>query len=154
MQERLKVDLVPKITDKQIEEMLGTLTPIKVPDSGSGLARIIKTKGVDRRGVAFTWDPKLGREVNVAWVNDYIAICPTFHTFSFHGFFKPSLAETLACIRKFVPDWEQTRFFSLQMLTDDRAGIIGDYHIGRCFLYGPEHGNVLDTMAKEVAAED
>ena len=144
-------NLIPKITDKQIEEMLEVLTPIHIEDMENGPVRIIKTKGLDRRGVAFTWDPKLGRKVHIPWANGMMCTLPTFHTWSFQGFFKPTLAETLGCIRAWVPDWKHARFFYQKMNTDGHDSIIGSYHIGRCFLYGPEYQNVLDELAAEAS---
>lgn len=49
----------------------------------------------DPRGVAFTWDPKPTERAPELVA---IATIPTLHAYGYHGMFKPSIAEVLACI--------------------------------------------------------
>jgi len=135
--------LIPKINSNDLEEMLSIIRPLKMVEENR--FREILTDGVDRRRVAFTWEPKLGRPVQVyrGGLNDVTIL--TFHTWAFHGFFKPTLAEAYGCIRKFVPEWRAIRFFWLNSQGMDRRNIVGNFHWCPCVLFGEEMTSVIDT---------
>lgn len=61
----------------------------------------------DLRGVSFTWDPTY---VEPAGLLTAISTNLTLHSFGYAGFFKPSVAEALAC----SPVVEGAKAFSLQ----------------------------------------
>jgi len=140
--EKCKPSMIPKITDAKLEEMIKIIKPVKQVDDHR--FREILTDGVDRRGVAYTWDPKLGRPVQIyrGGLNDVTMM--TFHTWAYYGFFKPTLAEAYGCIRAFVPNWEDIRYFWLDSDNMDSRNIMGDYHWCPCILFGPEMTNVVD----------
>lgn len=140
--DRCKPQLIPPISDDAIEEMLSVMRPVYSPEDGR--FREILTDGVDRRDQSYIWSPKLGRAVRLYRDAFNSVMIPTFHTWSHYGLFKPSLAETLGCIRAFVPDWREVRFFWL--LSDDLDGrnVIGGFHWCPCVLFGPEQPEVID----------
>lgn len=147
---KCKPKLIPDISDADVEAMIAQIRPVVMVEEGR--FREIVTDGVDRRMVAFTWQPKLGRAVQIyrGGLNDVSIL--TFHTRSFYGFFKPALAEVYACIRMFVPDWTAVRYFWLNSKEMDSRNIIGDYHWCPCILFGGEETEVIDPEWKAFAA--
>lgn len=152
-----KPQMVPAITDGQIEEMLAVMKPImkvngrgKKDDDGHRWREIL-TEGVHGRDVAYTWEAKLGRPLKlyVGGLNEVNIL--TFHTWGYYGFFKPSLAESLGCIRQFVPEWREVRFFWLDSGNMGPEHIVGDFHWCRCKLFGPEMLDVIDSDWDEFA---
>ena len=80
---------IPTKTDAELAKLVKKTRPL-VRNKDGNLCTI---KQPDLRQTAFTWDPKglrkvKGTAVEVAWKN-------TLHTFGYHGFFKPSIAEVL-----------------------------------------------------------
>lgn len=141
-----KPRLVPEIPDEKLESMLAQIKPVeRFEVCGGGYRyRLIDIAGVDRRRTAYTWKPKLGRLVRIydGSLNSVDII--TFHTWGYYGFFKPSLAETMACIAHYLPDWSGVRFVWLDKNQVDSASVVGDFHICRCRLFGDEQTNVID----------
>jgi hypothetical protein len=81
---------IPPITDERIKELLARIKPVITKD---GIKRYIKL--CHPRNEAYTWDAKPTDEAE--GITPIIQI-KTYHTFGYHGFFKPSLAEVLAQI--------------------------------------------------------
>jgi len=148
---RCKPQLIPEISDADLEVMLEQIKPIT--SVGNNRFREIVVKGVDRRKAAFTWEPKLGRAVQVycGGLNDTAIL--TFHTWAYYGFFKPNLAEVYGCIKAFVPDWSAIRFFWLNSEEMDRRNIIGNWHWCPCILFGDEQKSAIDAEWSGFAAE-
>ena len=144
--EYLGVDLIPPISNAELEEMLEIIKPIKAvaEEDHYGQAKADQLKfyeidvtGVDRRGTAFTWSPKLKEEeIGIAWRNGMQCTIPTFHTYGAPCFFKPTLAETYAAIRARVPDWRHARWVWQRQIWEDSRDIFGNYHIGLASLFG------------------
>lgn len=140
--EKCKVRMIPDISDSDLEEMLSMIRPVAQVENNR--FREIITDGVDRRGVSYTWEPRLGRPVQIYRGGLNEVSMATFHTWAYYGFFKPTLAETYGCIRAFVPDWKLARFIWLNTTEMDRRNIIGDFHWCSAVLFGSEMTNVLD----------
>jgi hypothetical protein len=146
-----KTKLVPDISDSLIELMAAQIKP--VAEVGRGRFREIDIAGVDRRNVAFTWEPKWGRFVRLYNGSLNSRDVVTFHSYGFHGFFKPSLAEVYACINQFVPDWSSVRYFRMKSDDMDRHNIVEPYHWCRCQLFGEEEWDVNDQNWERDVAE-
>lgn len=122
------VDLVPPITDDEINEMLSVMKPMV--SIGEGFYRQIDIDGVNRRNVSYTWSPKpFGMELVSGTAEE--STIPTYHTFGAPVFFKPSLAEVLGAILRFTKDWRKVRYFSL---TSDEPSMFGSYHTAKCMI--------------------
>lgn len=124
--------LVPPIADFEIQQMLETMSPVK--SVGTNRYRKIVDVG-DARNVSYIWDAKLDGPTMMFDPMNTIKII-TFHEWSYYGFFKPSLAETLACIRKSVVSWEHIRYFCIDSENMGPEHIIGNYHWAYCYLFG------------------
>lgn len=137
-----KPKLVPDIEDDELEVMIQQIKPIALVNEYR--YREIITDNVNRREVAYTWSPRLGRPLRLyrGGLNETKIV--TFHTWAYYGFFKPTLAEAYACIRQFVPDYSMVRYFYLDSEGMDRRNIIGDWHVCPCILFGDEQLNVID----------
>jgi hypothetical protein len=136
-----QVSLIPEISDELVAEMQRTLTPVMYKGNrlGSGGSfREIVTEGVDPRGVAFTWDPKLGRKINLTWNGSNMTRILTYHTWGYYGLFKPSLAECFARFVTVLDDWKKIGFFMLDTENMDKQNIIGKYQWCSCLLWGPD----------------
>lgn len=155
--DRCAVDLVPDISEELVERMLAQMKPVKrVTPPGRDFAfryRLIETDGVDRRGVAYTWEPRLGRMVRLYMGDLNSKQIISFHRWGAPVFFKPSLAEVCASINRFVPDWSLIRFFELETEGLGKQNVIGDCHFTRCTLYGEERTNVIDEAWNNDAAD-
>lgn len=146
----LKTNLIPEISDEDLEEMLETLRPIyPVVKNQYDCQRckpdqtffLIDLAGVDRRNHAYTWGPALDEQrgpVGIAWANGDMCRVPTFHTAACSVFFKPSLAEVYAAVRRAVPDWREARFLWLDQIYGDWRDCWGSYHMARAMLFSTE----------------
>ena len=129
-----KIQMVPEISDEEIEEMLEDMSPV-VFDEETGL-HVVDVEGVNRRKTAYTWAPTIKRPARLAWGNGMSGTIMTFHKFGAPALFKPSLAEALACIRAFVPDaWPSIKYFWLDARDLDRSNVLGSVHYCRCHLF-------------------
>lgn len=142
--ERCRPQMIPPIEDGQIEEMLATLRPVLKDPAEEGRFREIITDGVDRRGESYIWSPALGAAVKIYRDGVETSTLATFHTYGYAGLFKPTLAEALGCIRAFVPDWREARYFWLNTAHMDGRHVVGSFHWCPCVLFGPERHNVID----------
>ncbi len=82
---------IPDVPQARIRELFERIKPV-VQFGQKGLCYI---KPVDLFGVAYTWNPKPADRAT--GLKDLCDIT-TYHTFGYHGFFKPSIAEVLAQI--------------------------------------------------------
>lgn len=122
-----KESWIPAITDERLAELVARIKPIvrmeriitedlKFEDGAKGFrmrpdpsgklqpwqtGELYYIEPVDPRGVAFSWDPiPTEKAMGLKPVRDI----QTYHTFGYHGFFKPSIAEVLAMIPLEVVD--------------------------------------------------
>ncbi len=101
---------IPKLTDERLAELQAIIKPV-VPD-GTDLWYI---QDVDPRTIAFTWDPK--PTVRATGLKPLRTV-RTLHTYGYHGFFKPSIAEVLAQVPMDLLDKASlSRSTGLQRLT-------------------------------------
>lgn len=146
----LGVNLVhDDITKEEIDEMLRFIKPV-VRVSSDDYHSCYKCKknhkffeidltGVDYFGRAYLWDPKLGREVNLASSNGMACSFPVYS--SANVFVKFSVAEVYGAIKKLVPDWKYARY---AWLSDDYCRVhefsSGSFHRNDCHLFITEFG--------------
>ena len=139
--DKCKLALVPEIDDAALEAMLRTMRPVCRVNGYRFREQIID--GIDRRQAAYTWnEPRLGRPVQLYLAGLNCKVVPTFHTYGYYGFFKPSLAEVCACIRRSVTNWQLIRFF---WLDTSKARIVDQFHECECHIFGEEEIDVIDT---------
>ena len=143
---RLRVNLIPDITNAEIEQMLQVLQPVYGVPAGRdayGCEEFeffdIDTTGVNRWSHSFV-PGELGQQRYFPWRNGYAALIPSYHTYAFHGFFKPSLAEVLAAIRAKVENWEEARYFWVKLPHGDNRDILGNYHAAHIYLFEKDWG--------------
>ncbi|MEK7609440.1 MAG: hypothetical protein AAB476_03105 [Patescibacteria group bacterium] len=86
-----KKSWIPEVPEECIKELAERIKPV-VQFARKGKCYI---KPVDLFGVAYTWDPKpMDKATRIKPICDI----RTYHTYSYHGMFKPSIAEVLAQI--------------------------------------------------------
>ena len=112
---------ISEITDERLAELVGRIKPIvrmeciitedvEFEDGATGFrmrpdpsdkmqpwdsGEQYYIEPVDPRGVAYTWDPTpTEKAMGLMQIRDIT----TYHTFGYHGMFKPSIAEVLAMI--------------------------------------------------------
>lgn len=126
--------MIQDISDEEIAEMRHIQPLIKE----DGLFwRIKGIDDIDPRGVSFLSGAKPTGAGLVSGMLNSVQIM-TFHKYGAPSFFKPSLAEVYAAIRRFIPQWHDAKFFYLQ---DDDMGvnnIMGDYHFVVCRVFGDD----------------
>ena len=83
--------MIPKISDTRLKQLAKKIRPVVRGPNGT----LHYIKPVNLKETAFTWDPDLAEE---AISPTLIATIRTLHTYGYHGFFKPSIAEVLAQI--------------------------------------------------------
>lgn len=81
---------IPKISDQRLAELAPRIRPVTIRD---GTFWFIKP--YDPRKTAFSWKPTLDVPAGPLTALRRVG---TMHSFSFYGFFKPSVAEVLAQI--------------------------------------------------------
>lgn len=81
---------IPEISDEELNRRLKRIKPVVEFD---GVKRYIRR--CHPRNVAYTWDAKPAR---VADDIRPLETVTTYHTFGYHGFFKPSVAEVASQI--------------------------------------------------------
>jgi hypothetical protein len=92
----------------------------------------IDITGVDPRNQSYIWDTKTIGERFIADQLDSLTI-PTFHSYGAPSLFKPSLAETLGCIRHYCDAWQRVKYFALYSDLD-HSNVFGRYHSTKCLL--------------------
>ena len=142
MEKRLELRLIPEITDEQCIEMLYSMWPVH-RIGGEGQYRVIAPNGIHLRKMAYTWvERPEAREVNLTERNKLGTIL-TMHTCAYYGFFKPTLAEVLAFIRRDVVDWQRVKYFYLDPceVMGDKAGssmVNSGVHVAVCTMWAEE----------------
>lgn len=139
---------IPDISDSEIQEMLAIMKPAIHLD-GNFLSEI-DISGVDPRNQSYIWDIKLIGEKFIADQLDSLKI-PTFHRYGAPSLFKPSLAETLGCIRHYCSAWQRVKYFAIDSDLDYK-NVFGQYHSTKCLLVakalvvegGGDSGRLID----------
>jgi hypothetical protein len=125
---------IPEISDDEIQEMLAIMKPAIILEEGprNGWLVEIDITGVDLRNQSYIWDTKRIGEPFLSDQLDSLKI-PTFHSYGAPSFFKPSLAETLGCIRHYCDAWQRVKYFALYSNLDS-TNVFGQYHSTKCLL--------------------
>lgn len=125
---------VPDLFDHELAEMRMIEPLLSVPQTCC-YRRIKDIQSVDPRGQSYLWDAEpIGEQMAFGPLGRVTIM--SFHRFGAPSFFKPSLAEVYASIRRFVPDWSRVRFFCLRSQDLGPQHIIGDCHWCFCDLFG------------------
>ena len=139
----VKVELVPEIHDSWLNEIASRIQPL-LYNRGTHRYHLIENLTKDLRRTAYTWDAKLGQEVGVFNPLNELDII-TFHKYGAPALFKPSIAEVIACIDRYVPAIKNPecpiKYWYLLSDNLSAANIIGDCHWCHCKLFGkPANG--------------
>lgn len=132
--EKMRPVLVPEISDSEIKSMRH-IRPLIREDGTHWYRKIKGSDTLDPREIAFTWDAQPD-DVAMAFSPLNKVEIMTFHKFGAPSFFKPSLAEVYAAIRRCCPDFRDVWYFYLHSDHLDVANVIGDCHWCRCTLFG------------------
>ena len=91
---RHKKTWIPEVPDVQIRELSRRIKPV-IQFHGPKKSGLRFIGAVDPWSVAFTWSPEPRKRAY-----DLKPLCDitTYHSYAYHGFFKPSIAEVLAQI--------------------------------------------------------
>lgn len=137
-----KPNLVPKISDIEIEEMRHIQPLIRKHAEDYVFYRIERIDHLSTRTKSFIWDAKpTGKPLSFAPTDDIQIL--TFHTFGAPALFKPTLAEVYACIRRFVSDWQDVRYFYLHSHDMGVKHVLPSCHWCKCTLFGKTGREVL-----------
>lgn len=125
---------IPDVPEHRIHELARRIKPV-VEFQRKGKCYI---KPVDLFKIAYTWDPKpAGKAKGLRKLRDIT----TYHTYSYYGFFKPSIAEVLAQI----PEEHVNEVVAFEIvgspesaddLNREREAIDAGYHVAVTTLYG------------------
>lgn len=132
--EKEKKVWIPKVPEERIRALAERIKPVVRRPRSRDLHYIVP---VDLFHVAYTWDPKLAEKAT-----DLKAVCDitTYHTYGYHGFFKPSIAEVLAQI----PEEYLDRVVAFEIvespntaddLNREREALNAGYHVAKTRLY-------------------
>lgn len=123
---------IPEITDERLNELLARIKPVIEFD---GVKHYIKK--CHPRNVAYTWDAK---KATPAPPLREIATIRTYHTYGYHGFFKPSIAEVIAQIPAEHID-QVTEFeivkrpMEAKDLNEEKRALNAGFHVATTVLY-------------------
>ncbi len=124
---------IPTLPDGELNARAERIKPIVRFD---GELRYIKS--VDIRNVAYTWEPKSAK---LAKDLTTLLDITTYHTYGYHGLFKPSIAEVLCQIPTDLVD----KVFAFEIIVRpetaedlnlDKEALNAGYHIATTRLYG------------------
>jgi hypothetical protein len=167
---------IPKLTDKEVVQLYAKIKPVvkgtqigkeklsgfinkwaeEQKSSGEEFASLKKEAGdrlywitdVNPKNVAFTWE---AIPIGVAAGLKELRCVTTYHTYSYYGFFKPSVYEVLAQIPGDIKD----RVVAFQTeangerITDDVLTSDQKYHKGKTTFYALEDGGVRTLLRGE-----
>lgn len=128
--------LIDDIDDQTIVAMRQQIRLAMFDGARNWLRRVADMDSLDARYDCCTWNAR--PEGNpMRWSPmDHLTI-PSFHTFGASVFFKPSLAECYAAIRRFVPDYSRIRWMVVRLPYEDRKAVVDErHHIARLDLFG------------------
>lgn len=98
---------------------------------------IVKKKNI--WNIGYTWSPEIENDLIDLTVFHQLVI-PTLHTYAYHGFFKPTIAEVLQVLPtkliELVEKSGKVMYYTTKPLSYDiNEVLIGNYHIGITTLY-------------------
>jgi len=110
---------IPEISNEHLAEMLGRLTPVEKVGDGEYREILTEKDPQTSRGIAYTWNKVLtGEPIRLETSGQ----TETYHSWGYYGFFKPSLAEVMACSREKIP--EGATHFWMDMDSPDRGKLL------------------------------
>ena len=135
---------IPEISNRRLKQLYGRIKPVVrfAKDNGSYEqhydGNLFYIKDVDLRNVAFTWDPTPAKKVEGL---EKLCELTTYHSYGYHGFFKPSVAEVISQIpSEYVDD-------CVAFETTTGVEIAGSYHATITILY-KKHREKSERVAK------
>jgi hypothetical protein len=90
-----------EIDDATLDRLSARIKPLIPNKDDDGHLYYIEPTG--RRSIAYTWDPKPTEKAEGL---EPLTTIRTLHTFSYHGFFKPSIAEVLAAVQRLPAEFQ------------------------------------------------
>lgn len=123
---------IPKISDDRLNELYARIKPVVEFD---GVKHYIRKCHL--RTTAYTWDAKKTKAAPA--LKELLAI-RTYHTYGYHGFFKPSIAECIAQIPNDVID-QVTEFeivkrpLEAKDLNEEKRALNAGFHVATTVLY-------------------
>ena len=138
-----KINLIPDISDDELIRRIKFFVPCVVDSDGVMSECKMKKDIKTLRNFSFNWtdgDKVLGKLMSDGSVRDEIRLklcfeIVTYHTWSYYGFFKPTVAEVLSQIPESIMKQIKTEmYFCTKVITaegDNITLIDNDYHIGR-----------------------
>ena len=141
---------IPTISDKKLNDLYQRIKPVgryalmhlrggpRLEKHQDGEFYFLKD--VHPRKVAFSWDPTPDTKAVGLIELDSIS---TYHTYGYHGFFKPSVAEVISQIPE---EYLETAV----AFETDYLGMSGKYHEGRTTLYRYSTIDEMNNQIKEL----
>jgi hypothetical protein len=141
---------IPKISDEELAELAKRIRPVVRKKSRGKRPFYIKVNP-DLRGTSYLWDVKYEKEATGLFE---FATVTTLHTYGYHAFFKPSVAEVLAQIppeyRDRVVAFEITeRPMSAEDLNKERAALNQGFHVAVTALYTTVDDATLKVLTEK-----
>jgi hypothetical protein len=124
---------IPEITNERLNELLLRIKPVV---EFNGVKHWIKK--CHPRDVAYTWD---ARKAGKAPALKELRAIRTYHTYGYHGMFKPSIAEVIAQIPADIID-QVTEFEIVKRpltatdLNEESRALNAGFHVATTVLYG------------------
>ena len=124
---------IPEITDERLKELAIKIRPVYIYENELTWIEPVK----NLRRTAFSWDPSPGAPAENL---EKLTTIQTLHTFGYHGFFKPSVAEVLAQMPEWVEEQGAVAFSTVgpknaQDLNDQRDAVKAGYHQAQTTFY-------------------
>ncbi len=124
---------IPLVTDSRLKQLASKIRPV-VRNRNNALAYI---EPCNLRNIAFAWDPKITRKASNLVKH---ATIKTLHTWSYYGFFKPTIAEVLAQIPEdLIEDTVAFEVIGPSMASDlnrEKEALDAGFHVAMTHLYG------------------
>lgn len=141
---------IPKLTNERLAELQATIKPV-IRD-GKDLWYI---EDVDPRNIAFTWDPK---PTEKATGLKLLCTARTLHTYGYHGFFKPSIAEVLAQVPADLVDkavaFEVNGPGTADDLNQEKEALDAGFHVAQTSFYASEGTTTTPTIWDRLIADE
>lgn len=135
--EPLKPPYDCEISDEDLDRLWSHMKALVVSETDGELYWVVGPD--DLRGIAYTWEPKFGGKAEGI---DPLATIRTLHTWSYYGFFKPSIAEVCSAIAKLprevqdkIVGFHLTGPFGADDLNHEREAVNAGYHVAYATLY-------------------
>ncbi|MBU0667055.1 MAG: hypothetical protein ABIC91_00995 [Nanoarchaeota archaeon] len=143
-------DLYKIEQDEEIEALYENIKPVVRFDdlkeqSDDERRDLYFIKDVNLYNIAYAWDPKPTKKAENL---EKLADIQTKHTWAYHGFFKPSIAEVLVQIpQKYIND------VSAFEIKSDTVAITGNYHTVLTRLYKTKENNNKKKIIRHIITD-